>query len=201
MTLSIATIVEGQSEVESIPILLRKILKRRNKYEIQVCRPFRVKRNRVVLEGEIEKAIRTVSIKREQVGAILVLLDADTDCPGELGPKLLKRCKVVTQLPVAVVLANKEYECWLLGAKVSLRGKRGIIRTAQPPLEPEAIRGAKARLSRNMDGQSYLEIDDQPALTDAMDIDAAQSSCPSFDKMLREVDKLVDALSIAKPVA
>lgn len=198
MPLSIATIVEGQSEVESVPILLRKIIERRNNYEIQVCRPFRVKRNRVVLEGEIEKAIRTLSIKREQVGAILVLLDADTDCPRELGPRLLQRCKSATPLPVAVVLANKEYECWLLGAKVSLRGKRNIIQTAQPPPEPESIRGAKARLSNNMAGQSYLEIDDQPALTNAMDIDAAQSSCPSFDKMIREVDNLVDALLNAR---
>lgn len=38
-----------------------------------------------------------------------VLLDADDDCPAELGPSLLKRCREATGLPVAVVGADREF--------------------------------------------------------------------------------------------
>lgn len=197
---SIAPIVEGPSEVESLPILLRRILDQFGIYNIQVCRPFRVKRNRVVMEYEIEKAIKMVSMTRGEVGCILILLDADDDCPAELGPKLLQRCKSAIHLPVAVVMANKEFESWLLGAKESLRGVRGIRRDASPPPDPESIRGAKERLSANMAGQSYLEVDDQPALTQAMDINAAQQNCPSFAKLIRDLQSLINAMNSFSPL-
>ncbi|MFH1076435.1 MAG: hypothetical protein V1753_06285, partial [Pseudomonadota bacterium] len=71
-------------------------------------RAFRVKRYKVVKEGELERAIKVGLFDRKDVGAILVILDADDDCPKEIGPRLLNRAKEETTLPVSVVIARKE---------------------------------------------------------------------------------------------
>lgn len=55
---SLVPIVEGKGEVEAVPVLLRKIFDEMGVYDVTVTRPFRVKRNRVVRPGEIERTVR-----------------------------------------------------------------------------------------------------------------------------------------------
>jgi len=81
MSLSIAAIVEGHAEVESVPLLLRRIFAQLGVSDIQVARPFRVKRNRVVKAGELERAIRQTIQDRAEVGGIMVLIDSDDIVP------------------------------------------------------------------------------------------------------------------------
>ena len=152
MTVAIVPIVEGHAETESIRVLLMRILASKQRFDVEVARPFRVKRNRVVRDGELERAVEQALADRPHPGCVVVLLDADDDCPAVLGPSLLDRCRGVTRLPVAVVLANKEFEAWFLGSKESLRGVRGIRQDALSSPEPEGIKGAKEHLSRNMIG-------------------------------------------------
>ncbi|MHC4504833.1 MAG: DUF4276 family protein [Planctomycetota bacterium] len=189
---AIVPIVEGHSEVQSVPLLVRRILHDcLQVHDIDVARPFRVKRNRVVKEGVLERAVQQALRDRDSARCVLVLLDADDDCPGELGPSLSERCREATTLPTAVVLANRELEAWFLGAKESLRGTRGIRDDACAPENPESIRGAKERLTGNMVDRRYLAVDDQAALAERMDIAAARRRCPSFDKLVRDVERLV----------
>jgi hypothetical protein len=101
-------------------------------------------------------------------------------------------------LPVAVVLAKKEFEGWLLGAKESLRGVRGIRGDATAPPRPEDIRGAKEHLSANMlAGRRYLAVDDQPAMAERMDLAIVGERCPSFAKLRRDVRWLVSQVRAA----
>lgn len=194
MSMAIASIVEGPSEVESVPILLRRVLAQLQTPDVKPVRPFRIKRNRVVREGELERAIQQVIVDRENVGCILVILDADDDCPAQLGPSLLERCRQATQLPMAVILPMRELEAWFLGAKESLRGFRDIRTDAVAPEGPERVRGAKERLTQNMQGgRRYLEVDDQPAFVAQMDLEMARRRCPSFEKFVRDVGRLVAA--------
>lgn len=193
---AIVPIVEGQAEVQAVPVLLRRILDVLEAYHVQIARPFRVGRCKVVKKGELERAIQYAMKDRENVEAILIVLDADDDCPAELGPDLARRVEMVAAgKPFAVVLAKRELEAWFLGAKRSLRGVRGMRPDAESPPEPEGIRGAKEALSRNMAGKRYLGIDDQPALAAAMDLEAAQRRCASFDKLMRDVARLVAEVS------
>ena len=197
MTPAIVPIVEGQAECESVPILLRRILAQiLSEYRLQVATPFRVKRNRVVRPGEIERAVELAVRDREGAACLIVLLDADDDCPATLGPALLDRCARATGLPASVVLANREYEAWFLGAKESLRGSRGIRTDATGPPDPEAVRGAKERLARNMRGKPYDSVLDQPALTAKVDLDMASRRCPSFRKLLRDLRRLVEQMRL-----
>jgi uncharacterized protein DUF4276 len=194
----IAIIVEGHAEVEAVPVLLRRMFAQAGVSNIQVARPFRVKRNRVVKVGELERAISLTLRARVGVSGIMVLLDSDDDCPAELAVQLLSRAKKTTQIPVSVVLAHREFECWFLGSKESLRGVNGIVESATAPVNPENIRGAKEHLTRNMTGgRRYLAVDDQVTFAARFDLDIARQRCPSLNKCFRDVQRLLDGMGAA----
>lgn len=161
-----------------------------------MAKPFRVPRNKIVRAGEVEKAIRQSERKRAGAAAILVLLDTDPDdCPVGISSMLVERAKSATRLPVAVVMAQLEYEAWFLGFKQSLRGACGIREDAESLARAETIRGAKGRLVRNMQsGFTYKEKIDQPKLSAKLDLDECARNCPSFRKLLRDVEFLVSQI-------
>ena len=123
--------------------------------------------------------------------AILIVRDADDDCPGQQAPALLEWVtRVATPIQVSIVYAKAEYECWFLAAVHSLRGDRRIAEDAMAPPEPEAIRGAKEYLQRQcmIPGATYSPTVDQPALTDRFSFEETRQACPSFDKLWRDLE-------------
>lgn len=189
----IVPLVEGQSEVEAVPLLLRRIGYHLAHWDVGVAKPFRVKRNKIVKEGELERAMELALRDREGATALLVILDADDDCPVELAVELKRRAVACTDLPVAVVVANREFEGWFLGSLESLRGIRGVGEEAVCDPEAEEVRAAKARLADAMVGKGYVEVDDQPALVEGMDLELAAQNCRSFRKLMADVEWLMAA--------
>lgn len=185
-------IVEGQSEEHGVGVLLRRMFGELHVHDIEVARPFRIKRNRVVRPGELERAIAQAVRSRAGATAVIVLLDADDDCPAKLAPELVERSIKVTELPVRVVLPKIETETWILAAIESVRGQRGIREDAEPPADLESVRDAKGALSDRMSGtRGYVATDDQPALLSTMDLSLAAHRSPSFAKLKRDVASLV----------
>jgi hypothetical protein len=191
--LRIACIVEGHGEVPALPILLRRLRDRiAPETSLEIPKPIRVPRSSLVIQEELERYVELAARQVESTDGILLLIDADDDIGCVLGPRLLgistaKR----SDRQHSVVIAAREYEAWFLAAAVSLRGKRGLALDLEPPEDPEAIRDAKGWLSRhNVEGRSYKETLDQPALTAALDIDAALRTS-SFDKLYRDVARLL----------
>ena len=196
MTVKIGCIVEGESEVETVPLLIRRIAG--NLYPelpIVVPPPIRRPRNKVVKENELEKAVEFVARQIGGQGAIFIIFDSDDDCPAELGPALLRRASQAhSDLPIAVVLAKHEFEAWFLAAAESLRGQSGLGDDMHPPNDPEAIRGAKEWLSNQMEGsRTYRETRDQPTLAVLFDIEQARQA-DSFDKCYRDIVRLLSEL-------
>ena len=193
-TVRIACIAEGQGEVSALPILLRRIVAELDPLVwVDIPLPVaRIKRSSFVQRGELERAVEREARKVSGSGAILILLDADEDCPATLAPQLLQRAQATrSDVPTAVVLANKEYEAWFLAAAESLRGKRGLPNDLQPPADPESIPGAKEWLAkRTKKGSPYKPTVDQAALTSLFDLTAARA-CPSFDKLYRDIARLL----------
>lgn len=152
----------------------------------------RVRRNLLLKQGELERAIELAARQTEHDGGILVLLDADDDCPKELGADLLKRAVGQrSDRRIRVVLAKSEFETWFLAAAPSISGHRGLPADLARPPDPELIRDAKRWLSaRITTGRAYRPTIDQPALTAVFDLDAARSA-PSFDKLWREMESLL----------
>lgn len=177
-------LVEGQSEVVGLPILLRRLLFHLGHPHILVARPFRVPRTRIRHGGELERAIIQGLRTREDVAGIVVVLDSDDDDPLDLESFIQAECERVTALPVAVAAATRELEAWFLGGKESLRGIRSIRLDAANPPNPESIRGAKERLTSNMEGsRRYVEVDDQPAFADKVDLAMALARCASLQRL------------------
>ena len=204
MTVQIGCIVEGKSEVEAVPILIRRIAEDLYpELRIDIPRSFRVSRNQVVKMGEIERAVDFTAQKIGGRGAILIILDSDDDCPAQLGPELLRRARQVrNDLPIAVVLAKHEFESWFLAAAESLQGQRGLNSDLQSPNDPEAISGAKEWLSQRMESTgTYSPTADQPGLTARFDLDQARQA-DSFDKCYRDIARLLSELqkACAQPV-
>lgn len=160
-------------------------------FHIEVARPFRVKRTRIVKPGELERAVTQGLRSRTNVQGLLVILDQDDDEAESLESDLMKRARETTDIPLVAIAAERELEAWFLSCKEALRGVRGIRPDAQSPSEPESIRGAKERLSSNMEGRRYVEVDDQPAFAEVMDLDLASERCRSFRRLAQAVEQLV----------
>ena len=190
----IVTIVEGHGEVEAVPILLRRIVEAvAPDANLEVTPPIRVDRYKVVKPTELERAIELAARLANGDGYILVLLDADDDCPAELGPGLLRRASGTRpDRAIRVALAKREYEAWFVAAVTSIVGQASIREDALPPEDAEGIRDAKGWLTRQMpEAHSYRPTRHQALLTRSFDLDAARRGAPSFDKLWRDLSTLL----------
>ena len=189
----IVSIVEGKGEEEAVPILLRRIAQRVIPGSpVAVPRPIRVKRQQIVKAGELERAVELAARRARVNDGILILLDADTDCPADLAPTLLHRAtRARADRAIRVVLAKMEYEAWFLAAAASIAGQHGIDSSTAPPPDAESIRNAKGWLSKQMPtGHPYRPTLLQPSLTAIFDLDAARAA-PSFEKLWRDVTSML----------
>lgn len=195
MPVKIGCIVEGQGDVEAVPVLIRRVAADLYPELPIITHPIRVNRNKIVKVDNLEETIDAASRKVGRQGGIFIILDSDDDCPAKLGPELLQRAlKVQSNLPIAVVLAKCEFEAWFLAAAESLRGQRGLKNNLQPPNNPEEIRGAKEWLTHQMESnRKYRETLDQPALTARFDFKQARQAS-SFDKCYRDIVRLLHQL-------
>ena len=192
--MKLGCIVEGDGEVEAVPALLRRLVARLDPTVVvdTTQRVLRVSKGKLLRAGAPDELARSLEILARRLsgeGAILILLDADDDLPCVLGPQLLARARSLRpDVPVGVVIANREYEAWFLAGADSLAGRRGLPADLSAPEQPEGIRGAKEWLTRKL-GRRYSETRDQAAFTALLDLDAARAAA-SFDKLAREVERL-----------
>lgn len=196
--LRIATIVEGRGEVAALPKLLGRIANQvAPGLRVALPRPLRVARNRILKPGELERYIRMAAADAGVNGCILILLDADRDCPAELAAEILERATTErADLRIRAVAANPEYESWFLAAIESVASHLGTA--ASRPDDPESIRDAKGWLSSSMPtGRKYRPTIHQARFTAALDLHAARSA-PSFDKLWRDVTSLLVSAPASK---
>ena len=201
--MEIASIVEGDGEEEALPVLLRRIIEEfdvSSAWSIRLHPPIRRDRGLLVQESHLTHAVDLAARQLTGPGAILVLLDADADCPAELAPKLFQWAQAVrSDRLISVVLAKVEYEAWFLAAVESLRGHRGLPDDLSAPPDPEAVSGAKEWLTRHMPrGRPYNPTSHQASFSAAIDLELARQRAPSFDKLCRDVRRLVQSMRSAE---
>jgi len=190
----IVSVVEGHGEVSALPVLLwRLAASLAPESWVDFPTPQRVGRDSLITANGIERVVDEALGRTAGPSGLLILLDADDDCPASLGPSLLKRAgSVRPDIPVAVVLANREFEAWFLAAAASLRGHQGLSPDLEAPTDPEAPRDCKGWLSdRRSDGRPYRPRQDQAGLAACFDLDLARANSPSFDKFCRDVTYLI----------
>lgn len=202
--MKIASIVEGDGEVKALPILLRRLHEWRTPQltsypDIQP--PIRVSRDRFLKKDEeFSRYLQLAAIKSGDSGWVLILLDADDDCPAALGQKILNQARnIIPHRAISVVLANREYEAWFIAAAKSLNGKRGFNFNPADNIDSESRRDAKGWVKKQMAHRSYGETTDQPAFTQHMNLQQAFNNSRSFRKLCSEWDAQTQSLIQSSP--
>ncbi len=188
--MSVIAIVEGHGEVQALPVLLRRLQNwRAPQVSTHVLPPIRVHRDRFLnRSGEFDRVLALAAAKCGDDGWILIPLDADDDCPAELGKDVLARAQErVPHRRVSVVLANREYEAWFIAAAASLNGHRGFATNADDDVaDAEGPRDAKGWMRARMSSGVYGETTDQAAFSATMDLQQAFDRSRSFRKLCKE---------------
>lgn len=194
--ITIVSIVEGDGEVRAFPLLLRRISSWLTPQTVvHVDSPIRVRRDQFLNREELFSKHLLIAAKRcVEPGWIVILLDADDDCPQRLGADILAKARsVVPHRAISVVLANREYEAWFIASANALDGKRGFKPPKDVP-DPEAVRGAKQWLSRQIAQGAYHEVIDQPAFSALIDLDVTHANSRSFRKLCSDWIKFNELL-------
>ena len=186
---TIASIVEGEGERDALPILLRRIAADVGVTNLVALRPQRERRGNITRDGGIEKAVSAAATRVRGSGGVLLLIDADEDCPARLGPHLLQRAR--TAQPdnrIRVVLAKHEFEAWFLAALPSLAGRERFPKKLSRIQNPEFYGDCKGELGKCLPNkQTYSPVPDQKLLAGIFDMKMARDHADSFDKFCRDV--------------
>lgn len=187
----LGVIVEGQGDALALPWLLRRLGREvAPGVGLEIVGPFRLPRGKIVKEDELKRHVALLAEQASPGGSILVLCDADKDCPAKLGPSLLRWAREArSDRPCAAVLAKFEFEAWFLAAARSLAGHHGLPEDLEPPPNPEVVRDAKGWLSDKM-GRPYSETAHQAEFCKLMDLEQARAA-PSFEKLRRDLARLL----------
>lgn len=205
--LRVIPIVEGHGDERAVPELLRRIgHELLDGQYIDVLRPIRVQRSRFLkgpadaASGELggpdlRRAVKLAARKLSGIceparpELILILLDANSDCPKDLAPAIERAAHVsVGHVDVSCVLPNPEYETWFVAAAESL-DRYLRLAPGEPPETPEKTGSRKAWISSRFRGVRYSETVDQVRLTATMDLSLCRRRSPSFDKLCREIER------------
>lgn len=184
--------MEGDGEVAALPVLLRRLSQWRTpNVAAEVLTPIRVRRDRFLnRQDEFYRNLCLAAAKCGNGGWILVLLDADDDCPAEFAVQVRQRAEVcVPHRRISVVLAKREYEAWFIAAAESLHGQRGFTLDPGDLIDAEGPRDAKGWIRAHMASGSYGETTDQPAFSARMDLQQAFNRSRSFRKLCSDWER------------
>lgn len=194
----IVPVVEGQGEEQSVRIVLERMMTDLGRYA-GIDKPFRVKRDKILQPSELERCIDRIFSGRENVSAVLLLLDADDDCPKELGAELMARGQthIGSRGCFGVVLANREFEAWFLADLDGLSAGIDGAPFVEPPDDAERARDAKRRL-RDALRRPYRPTVDQAAFARRFDLRRAAERCRSFRKLQSELARILESASAGR---
>lgn len=190
--------VEGDGDQAAAPLLLRKLLNRTSRTDWHVPQPIKV--------GELPKLRKVLPRRAAEVGikarahtchALLVLLDLDNanDCPVTEARALATELATYRlPVPVAVVLARREYEEWLVASLPSIASRTALLPDGlRRDYPPEGKRDVKGWLQAHME-VSYKPPTHQPEFTRFLD-PALAAECRSFRRL---ETALADLLALAE---
>ena len=107
--MKVISIVEGDGEVQAVPVLLRRVAQWRTPDRVvEVAPPIRVRKDRFLnRDAEFQRYLQLAAAKCGDDGWILILLDADDACPAEMSSQVLGRANAcVPHRRVSIVLAT-----------------------------------------------------------------------------------------------
>ena len=212
MTLYIAPIVEGQTEQGCLERLLQRTWTELlgQSERLQVLEPFRGHRDELInsetaLIKTIQQSLYKLNAKAiRDPGArklLLVLLDAEGDCPAALAPRLLdSACKIVPpDVAVSCVMPKRMLENWIVAGASTLSGINNLPNPLPDRDQFEERNGAgwlKEQIRSMNPSRTYKKVIDASEFIKEMNLNECRANSPSFDKLCRELEKRVPAAPI-----
>ena len=191
MPLSIALMVEGQGEVQAAPLLLRRIFQEvYESFAVSIEKPFRVPGSKICnRSNDFRRAMQFLGMKNPD--AIFIIFDSDDDCPVSIAQDVRAAAQAeVVDTPIFVVAAQREYEAWLLAGSAELEIVDKVA-YEKLPSSLESVRNPKLLLKKVLASGTYSETVDQSRLTGRFDLELARSLSTSFDKLVRDLGKIL----------
>lgn len=204
MTLLVAPVVEGQTEVQCVERLLQRVWADLPGApgRLQVLTPTRGPRDQLGNPDRPELAAKvalaatklTQPLRRTPSarGAVLVLFDADDDCPAQLGPRLLAAARggVPPELLVACVLAKRMLENWIVAGASTLGTDHGLPDPIPPRSNFDELNGEAwldAQLRAVNPARKYKKTADAVGFVQKMSLAECRANSDSFAKLCREL--------------
>lgn len=177
MSVAFAPIVEGHGDEVSVPLLLRAMAP-----SVRIHRPVRFPKTKLIKDVDLSRAVAIArsNLKPSERGFILLMLDADSDCAAELGPRLLQTMQDScpgTACFVSVVV--REFESWIVGGHPDFD---------EP--DPDRLGNPKGIISSRNKGR-YKETVDQPRFTAGIDVERLRRYSSSFRRLALFVERAI----------
>jgi hypothetical protein len=187
--MKLGLVVEGDGEVAALPILVRRHLHENRKiFDIEVGKPKNSKgRGNLNAPGGVERYAQYAALPDDVCG-VLVLCDSDSDMVCEFGPTMQERAAgAVSKKPVMATLAVTEFENWIVASSETV-GKEGL-----PPDTDYENLDAESVIRGWRFPRSYVKPLHQPGYAQGLDFELVKARCPSFSRLLRCLDELIDS--------
>jgi hypothetical protein len=209
----IKAIVEGQGEERAVPALIQRWLRHERHYDFTID-------DRAICAHGVNNLVsarpnanrRTANRQRgveyfvdfaaKQADAILIVLDGDKCCTKRakaraeaLGPELLRRARATaSHVPIGVVVADPEFEAWLLMPPCleAMKTDNRIAADRWPSDLSDLSRKPDCKgVLRSLLVQGYSPAADQHTLSEYLQFTGRfLAASPSYGKVLRELARL-----------
>lgn len=175
-------IVEGDGDVTATPLLARRVLRDREIYDWDFLRPQKRRDIAHLQARDWYNFKRYLAAAFCEEVPVLWLLDCDEGCALEMAKEIYHIVSLEgVRQPLAFGFWVKEYESLFLADLEAVKKKLGIAQFRDAPPSPEAKRGAKEWLSRQLPtGRIYKETLDQEKITAEVDLGKLRINSRSF---------------------
>lgn len=208
--------VEGDGDLEAVPVLIKRLLTEHSAWDVIELdtQPFKTKGIHKLLSIQAGRSNwerwLLAACKRENLGAVLLLVDGDAEkiggrkfCAAEVTKELSRKASQAGAgrvFSVATVFAIQEFETWIIAVIDSLKGN---LPDGRPGVKPDAVspsgnleehpRNAKGWLSENM-VKGYKPSQDQKPLTEKLDLGLLRKkNLRSFAHLENSLKKIIAA--------
>ena len=203
MIVFVVAIVEGHTERTSFERLLQRIWHELGRPErLQVLEGVRAPRSSLIHPNGVAlcEAIENVAIQlcphlRHNPGCqslILIDIDAERDCPAQLGPRLVAAANAArADLTIACVLAKRMFENWIVAGASTLGGVLNLPDPLPARTDVEAMNGSTwldTQLRSVTPNSKYKKADHAIEFVKAMNLPEARSTSPSFARLCKKLE-------------
>jgi hypothetical protein len=197
---SIALLVEGDGDYQSVPLLVRMLTAARGYFDMMVgTRPIMVGDIQSIMQSDKFPRLFQYAIGRDDIDSVLIVADCEDCCPVDAVKAVYLRTKAIVEQankPLGIALFYREYETMFLVNAQHIARRCQSVQIDPTRLDPgadlEGIRDAKRALKSIIVNGSYKETRDQARLTGAMDV----LHCAANYRPLEHLKNVIDWLYV-----